>query len=243
MLPRSNGARWNRAERIDRRLFMAGLSSTLSLAPLLAAGRSFGASAFEPLSLDESAWAGVSFNPCERLIERDGEVLTTTGGYGLVWYVRETFSDFILSIDWQISKLTDNSGVFFRTPGPCGDDGTNCGCGSAAALDAARDLGHEVQIDERGFDAADGTVGHAKKVTGAVYDLQAPAQSAARAVGSWNSYVIGAVGADVWVALNGRLINQYVSPAARRRAGYLAIQSYGPASRVRFRNPAILKLG
>jgi hypothetical protein len=69
-----------------------------------------------------------------------------------------------LSLDWRISRREENSGVYIRIPAPT----------VANALQAADAQGHEIQIDQRGFDSVTNTEGHPLKVTGAIYDLQAP---------------------------------------------------------------------
>src|SRR6185436_644039 len=103
----------------------------------------------------------------------DNGGLRSQGGLGLLWYSQAQFRDFELSVEWKITQLGDNSGVFIRFPDPSGDP-----------FNAVRE-GYEVQIDDAG--APDEAPIHQ---TGAIYDLQAPLVAAANAPGQWNTYVI-----------------------------------------------------
>lgn len=91
------------------------------------------------------------------------------GGYMMIH--QRQWSDFVLSLDYRISKGC-NSGVFVRTfplsPFPGKDVGWN---------------GIEVAID----DTAPGTDYHD---TGAIYDLVKPAKNPQKPVGEWNHMVI-----------------------------------------------------
>jgi hypothetical protein len=53
---------------------------------------------------------------------------------GLFWYTRRMYRDFVLRVEWQERRRTDNSGVFIRFPDPGQDPWI-----------AVRD-GYEVQI-------------------------------------------------------------------------------------------------
>ncbi len=61
-------------------------------------------------------------------------MLESFGAYGLYFYVKEQFSNFVLRLDWRVARRDDNSGVFIRTPGPA----------VGAALDEAVAKGHEI---------------------------------------------------------------------------------------------------
>jgi hypothetical protein len=159
-----------------------------------------------------------------------GTVLETSGWYGLYWYTKEQFGNFVLSLEWRISRREENSGIYIRIPDP----------NIANPLQAADALGHEIQIDQRGFDSATGTEGHPLKVTGAIYDLQAPSTSTQVQIGEWNKYEIEANGARIRVTLNGLLVNDYQSP--RQQTGFLALQAHDFLSRTQFRNLMIKKL-
>ena len=110
----------------------------------------------------------------------------------------------------------------------------------ANPLAAADTLGHEIQIDQRGFDSTTGTEGHPLKVTGAIYDLQAPSGSTQVQIGEWNKYEIEANGSQIRVTLNGQLVNDYQSP--RQQSGFIALQAHDFSSRTQFRNLMLKKL-
>ena len=189
------------------------------------------AGGFSALSLNPADWQMVGQGQgSPAAVRHHGSVLETFNGYGLHFYTAEQFANFVLQLDWRVGRRDDNSGVFIRTPGP----------GAADALNAAVAQGHEIQIDERGFDTPSGTEGHPEKRTGAIYDLQAPSGFPSRPVGEWNTYVIEANGNTIRVTLNGQLVNVYQSN--RRPSGFIALQAYKYSSRVQFRNLQVRRL-
>ena len=182
---------------------------------------------FTPLSLEPSDWRMVAApgnEPAPRM-QRFGPVWETFGGYGLYWYTKEEFADFVLALEWRVARADDNSGVYIRIPSP---DLPN-------ALAEADNKGHEIQIDELG--APDGAAVHR---TGAVYRLQAPSSFSSAPVGRWNTYLIEANGPLINVTLNGVPINSFES--SRQGAGHLALQAHHLGSRVQFRNLQVRKL-
>jgi Domain of Unknown Function (DUF1080) len=108
------------------------------------------------------------------------------------------------------------------------------------ALQEADAKGHEIQIDPRGYDSVTNTEGHPLKVTGAIYDLQAPSASTQVQLGAWNTYLIEVNGPRIRVTLNGQLVNDYQSP--RQQAGYIALQAHDSLSRTQYRALQIRKL-
>jgi Domain of Unknown Function (DUF1080) len=40
--------------------------------------------------------------------------LQSQGGMGLLWYTKKKYKDFVLKVDWKVSRRNDNSGVFIR---------------------------------------------------------------------------------------------------------------------------------
>ena len=189
------------------------------------------AAPFQPLSLDPKDWQMVQLptTPNTAMIHY-GSVLETFDAYGLYFYTKEQFTNFVLKLQWRVARLDDNSGVYVRTPGP----------GVAGALQAADSQGHEIQIDEIGFDSQTNTGGHPEKRTGAIYNLQAPSSFPSRPVGQWNAYAIEANGTRIRVTLNGVLVNDFVSN--RRATGFLALQAHHFTSRVQLRDLQIQKL-
>jgi hypothetical protein len=187
------------------------------------------AAGFAPLSLAPADWQMVKQPGSPATMIHYGTVLETSGWYGLYWYTKEQFSNFVLSLEWRISRREENSGIYIRIPAP----------NVANPLQAADAQGHEIQIDQRGFDSVTGTEGHPLKVTGAIYDLQAPSASTQVQIGDWNKYEIEANGSRIRVTLNGQLVNDYQSP--RQQTGFIALQAHD-LSRTQFRSLMIKKL-
>src|SRR5579885_2908511 len=108
------------------------------------------------------------------------------GGYMMIH--EKTWGDFVLSLDFKISKGC-NSGVFIRTfpltPRPGKDVGFN---------------GIEVAIDDTT------TAGYHD--TGAIYDLVRPTRNAMRPPGQWNHLVITCDGPKIAVELNGETVTR-----------------------------------
>lgn len=180
---------------------------------------------FTPLSLSPADWQFVALDSQVPSGFRNyGEVLESFGGYGLCFYTKAQFGNFVLRLEWRVARRDDNSGVFIRTPGAASSD----------PLNDAVNKGHEIQIDERGFDSSTNTEGHAVKRTGAIYDLQAPSTFPSRPVGIWNSYEIEAKDDTIRIRLNGTEVNDYKT--TRQGTGFIALQAYRPNSRVQFRN-------
>ncbi|MGY8676481.1 family 16 glycoside hydrolase [Bradyrhizobium sp. UFLA05-153] len=210
---------------------LTGLSLARKTAnALIAATQPAAPAGFAAMSLAPSDWQMVKLAQSPATMIHYGSVLETSGWYGLYWYMKETFSDFILSLQWRISRREENSGVYIRIPAP----------DVPSALQAADALGHEIQIDQRGFDSITGTEGHPLKVTGAIYDLQAPSASTQVQIGAWNDLVIEAVGPRIKVTLNCTLVNDYMS--SRQQSGHIALQAHDSLSRTQFRNLLIKKL-
>ncbi|HWX20679.1 MAG TPA: family 16 glycoside hydrolase [Candidatus Binatia bacterium] len=190
---------------------------------------------FSPLSLDPKDWQMVQPPGPIAVVRHYGQVLETTGShpkfsYGLYWYMKETFANFILRIDWRVARLDDNSGIYIRLPAPT----------VPSPLAAADNQGLEIQIDERGFDSATNTAGNANQQTGAICKLSAPTSFPSNPIGAWNTFFIEANGSQIKVALNGLFVNTYLSN--RLGSGYIALQAHHGASRVQFRNLQIKKL-
>jgi hypothetical protein len=157
-------------------------------------------------------------------------------GIGLLWFTKEEFADFTLTVDWRAMNVTDNSGVFIRFPALGNNDPAN-------DWRLAVDQGYEIQIDDRGFDPATNTTGDPLHTTGAVYIL-APATSLnSRPLGQWNRFEISAIGPQITVKLNGAQVSQLSGTQGRPLKGHIGLQNHHPGSRVQFRNLFIQKLG
>ncbi len=161
-----------------------------------------------------------------------------SGGYMMIH--EKTWSDFVLSLDFKISKGC-NSGVFIRTypltPRPGKDVGFN---------------GIEVAIDDTT------TAGYHD--TGAIYDLVKPSRNAMKPPGEWNHLIITCDGPKIAVELNGEAVtgmdlDEWTAPNRRPdgsghnfdvaykdhpRSGYVGLQDHG--SPCWFKNIKLKKL-
>jgi hypothetical protein len=158
------------------------------------------------------------------------------GGIGLLWYTKEEFSDFLLTVQWRSINVFDNSGVFLRFP-KLGNQNP------AEDWKLAVDKGYEVQIDDRGFDPNTNTTGSPLHMTGAVYQLAPATKLASKSLGEWNTFEIEAVGPDIKVRLNGELVSHLTNNQERPLKGHIGLQNHHPGSRVQFRNLFVKKAG
>src|SRR5919197_5034721 len=109
------------------------------------------------------------------LVEYD-KSLQSEGGMGLLWYAKKKYKDFVLMVDWKVSRRNDNSGVFIRFSNPDNDPLI------------AVNTGYEIQIDDMAM--PDGNPLHK---TGAIYNFAAPSN-------------IKATGQKYSVILNGKKV-------------------------------------
>jgi Domain of Unknown Function (DUF1080) len=148
-----------------------------------------------------------------------------SGGYMMIH--EKAWSDFVLSLDFKISKGC-NSGVFIRTfpltPRPGKDVGFN---------------GIEVAIDD--------TTTADYHDTGAIYDLVKPSRNAMKPPGQWNHMVITCDGPKIAIEVNGETVtrmdlDEWTAPNRRPdgsehkfdvaykdhpRSGYIGLQDHG----------------
>ncbi len=158
-----------------------------------------------------------------------GEVLESEGGPGVLWYTRAAFADFVLSVDWRLSSLEDNSGVYLRFPSLGRDDPEH-------DWQLADRQGYEVQIDDRGYDPDTKAFNSLLHLTGAIYKLAPALKRASRPVGDWNTFVIEARGHRLSVTLNGELVSGLMEDHGRPLRGHIGLQTHHPGARVQFRN-------
>jgi len=112
--------------------------------------------------------------------------LQSQGGMGLLWYTKKKYKDFVLKVDWKVSRRNDNSGVFVRFSDPDNDPMI------------AVNTGYEIQIDDMVM--PDGNPLHK---TGSIYNFAAPSNAAAsKPVGQWNTFEIEVTGQKYSVLLN-----------------------------------------
>jgi hypothetical protein len=166
-----------------------------------------------------------------RFVPVGPDTLASEGGTGLLWYTREELSDFELQVDWRLSSLEDNSGVFLRFP-----------TAELARREPDWKAGHEVQIDDRGVDHAHQRLHSPLHLTGAVYAESPVRQLASRPVGEWNHFHLVARGPELRVTLNGVEVCRHTAPEHKPRRGRLGLQNHHEGSRVLFRAPRLLRL-
>jgi Domain of Unknown Function (DUF1080) len=144
--------------------------------------------------------------------------LQSQGGMGLLWYTKKKYKDFVLKIDWKVSRRNDNSGVFIRFSSPDNDPLV------------AVNTGYEIQIDDMGL--PDSNPLHK---TGAIYNFAAPSNAASKPVGQWNTFEIEATNQKYSVTLNGeKVIPEFTGN--RLTEGYIGIQNHDVNSHVSFKN-------
>jgi hypothetical protein len=115
----------------------------------------------------------------------DGALVSEPGGdFGLAWCIDPTPADFSLRLQYSLSDLDDNGGVFLRFPNP-----DTQGYLNPAWVPVHK--GFEVQIDDRG--STDGAAMHR---TGARYGVPDPqfVAVASRAPGVWNDLQVDVQG-------------------------------------------------
>ncbi|WP_257169624.1 family 16 glycoside hydrolase [Bradyrhizobium sp. SRS-191] len=157
------------------------------------------------------------------------DILESVGGPGLLWYTRESFSDFVLELEWQYANRTDNSGIFIRVP--------NLNSSNPNDWTAAIDQSYEIQIDPRGYNSETNMENDPLRSTGAIYNINAPIRTdVAKGPWQWNKFVIEAVGNRIRVTLNDVLVNDFTDPKSRSLRGHLALQNHHDGSKVQFRN-------
>ncbi len=155
--------------------------------------------------------------PGEFTVE-NGE-LATHGGMGMLWYEKEMFKDFVLRVDWKVSRVNDNSGIFTRIPEKSDDPWF------------AVNHSYEIQIqDDRDPDHR----------TGANYGFNPAVKVASKPPGGWNTFEITAVGQKYTVKVNGETVCEFMGNRALE--GYFGLQNHDEKSRVAFKNIRIKKL-
>jgi choline dehydrogenase-like flavoprotein len=164
-------------------------------------------------------------------------------GLGLLWYTREVFRNFVLSVDWLsfnptttvLGGRSDNSGVLLRCPALNASDSVN-------DWKPASDKGYEIQIDDMGFNVDTGQNFSPLHQTGAVYALSPSSKIASKPANQWNTFEIEATNASIKVTLNGQLVTNYSIPAnnPRLREGHIGLQCH--TGNVQFQNIIIRSL-
>jgi len=149
----------------------------------------------------------------------EGNTVYAQGGMGLYWYNAQDFKDFELELEWQVTDVSNNSGVFVRFPNP-GDDPW-----------VAVNEGYEIQICD---------TPEPKHNTGSIYSFQAATHIPTKAQGEWNKYLIRVVGQQYTISINGELVNSYTGDRSER--GYIGTQNHDDGSPVRYRNIRVTEI-
>lgn len=159
-------------------------------------------------------------------LDKKSGVLTSSGGMGLFWYSAEKYGDFILDLEFKCLAPETNSGVFIRVP---------------EMLTSNDYIGKsfEIQIDDDNPEAI--------HRTGAVYDAEPVKINAVKPTGEWNHYRITAIGRNIKVELNGKLVNDWnEEPRGKIKeyflSGFIGLQNHDSDAKVSFRNIFVKKL-
>jgi choline dehydrogenase-like flavoprotein len=132
---------------------------------------------------------------------------------GLLWCTTPMPANFILKLQWLLSRYDDNSGVFLRFPDP-----NSKGYNNTAYVGA--DFGFEVQIDNlgRGSSPAGKNVDKKFRTTGAIYneDSQTLTPQPVRQLGEWNEFEIRVQGQTYTVFLNGAQVTSFQNTQTNR---------------------------
>jgi choline dehydrogenase-like flavoprotein len=187
-----------------------------------------------------------------------GEIIVEPGNdLGLLFLATQTFSNFLLKLEFQLGRIDDNSGIFvrFRNPRlPVPDrnvPGVSHPYNNQAFVGV--DTGFEIQIDELARGTPNGLDEHR---TGAVYGIPIGAnpgqqdyrRGSALVPGQWNTYEIEVRGNTFVVRLNGQQTTRFTNTDLFRGkakttdpdSGYVGIQSH--TGRLKFRNVQVMEL-
>ena len=178
-----------------------------------------------PANRDESAMDDAGWTRAGYRVQ-DGELQgLMSGNAGHIRTSRMDFDDFEFRMDFKLSRLC-NSGLYLRSTEE-GNPSFN-GC--------------EVQIlDDFNWEAASGSKLAPYQFTGGLYGAQAPAESALKPIGEWNTYQVNCVGTRMQCALNGVILwdvdTSTITPkqgepfAKRAKRGFLGMQRHGAAGK------------
>ena len=145
-------------------------------------------------------------------------LLKTQGGMGLLWHYKKKFKDFILMIEWRVTHIEDNSGIFVRFPNPQGDPWH------------AVNKGYEIQIDDLASPNEESV-----HMTGAIYGFMGPSKVASKPVGCWNNLYVSVKGQMYTVIINDeKVIDGF--HGNRNKEGYIGLQNHDDKSTVYFKN-------
>jgi hypothetical protein len=138
-------------------------------------------------------------NPGTFLIRRGAFEAHPGTDLGMLWLNRPSPARYMLRLEWMMTALDDNSGVFVAFPDPEQQNYDNTAY-------VGINFGFEIQIDE--LARPDNALIHR---TGAIYSFKGPTDGPLNVhpVGEWNSFEITVDPPDFTVALNGQVVNQF----------------------------------
>ena len=112
-------------------------------------------------------------------------MLKTQGGMGLLWHYKKKFKDFILMLEWRVTNIEDNSGIFVGF--------SNSLCDPWHAVNN----GYEIQSDDLVLPNKESI-----HMTGAIYGFIGPSKVASKPVGCWNNLYVSVKGQVYTVFIN-----------------------------------------
>jgi hypothetical protein len=183
-----------------------------------------GADGFEPLfnGKDLSGWTGAK----ENYDVVDGAIVCKPKKGGVL-FTEKDFDDFILRFEFKLPPA-GNNGIALRYPGKGRASGD--GMGEIQLLDD--DHPKYAKLDTRQY-------------TGSLYGIAAAKRGALKKIGEWNQMQIEAVGPNLKITLNGKLIldadvskidkfyNDYPHPGKDRKSGRIGLCGHNDPVAVR----------
>ena len=142
------------------------------------------------------------------------------GSFGVAWFTKRTFSDFVLKAEFTRNAPVFNSGIRLRFPDPKDDPRS------------VTEQGYEVAIESLN------PKGDAQFPSGSIFGFQR-ASAFPQRDSNWNEFEITAIGQKYTVKLNGVVVNEFIG--SRLPSGYVGLENHrvGP---VQFRNVRIKDL-
>jgi hypothetical protein len=153
----------------------------------------------------------------------DNGVATAEGGMGLWWYMKRTFTNFVMRGEFVQEQEIADSGVFIRFPDPGNDPRL------------AVKKGHEIEIGDPNPEKPTWR-------TGSMYPFKASVKANTRPAGQWNDFELVCMGYNYSVRINGELVTAWTDAQQRSLSGHVGLQNYNDQKTVRFRNLRIKDL-
>ncbi|HRQ88324.1 MAG TPA: SUMF1/EgtB/PvdO family nonheme iron enzyme, partial [Bacteroidia bacterium] len=141
------------------------------------------------------------------------------GAFGVAWYAKRTFRDFIYEVEFRAMQPRFNSGLRLRFP-RLGREPMK-----------ATEEGYEVAITDTESDIA--------YPTGSIHGFQQATSSPLKRLGEWNTLSVEVVGQSYTVTLNGQVVARFTG--SRRAEGYIGIENHRRGA-VQFRNVRIKEI-